>query len=111
MHPVEKKVEWSEAETLGGWKDNDSCFFCRESRLGGRRGAGVELMVMHLLTITSDGVASGIVRYAGNGAVGRSHGRIVSVMTLGTLVALVRQVLLGDLQPALSRGFGATDAG
>ena len=79
--------------------------------MGGRRGAGVELMVRHLLTITSDGVASGIVRYAGNGAVGRSHGRIVCVMTWGTLVALVRQVLPGDLQPALSRGFGVTEAG
>ena len=72
-------------------------------------GAGVELMVMHLLTITSDGVASGIVRYAGNGAVFRSHGRIVCVMTWGTVVALVRQVLPGDLQPALSRGFGAIE--
>ena len=53
--------------------------FVVEIFLGGRRGAGVELMVMHLLTITSDGVASGIVRYAGNGAVGRSHGRIVAL--------------------------------
>ena len=79
--------------------------------LGDRRDVGAGLMVMHLLTTTSDGVASGIARYVGNGAVGRSHGRIVCAMMWATLVALVRQVLPGDLQPALSRGFGATDAG
>lgn len=32
--PAEKKVEWSEAETLGGWKGNSDCYFCRRSTFG-----------------------------------------------------------------------------
>ena len=65
---------------------------------------------MRLLTIISDGVALDIARSVGNVAVGRSHGRIVCVRAWSALVALVRQFLLEDLQPALSRGFGAIEA-
>ena len=39
--PREKKVEWTEAEKLGGWMDKNHCYFCRKLSWAGCQCQGM----------------------------------------------------------------------